>query len=177
MAGIAEPIEYSPPALTSEPWEVKRSPKDRFRWEPDAFAVWRYTPSLTKPDNVTNEIEKVISDSSKILTFKGDPEDESFVPCTKDTLDRAIGFLRFYARWMVTMYTSEIPTPVLTPGPCGSIDIHWKNPNKELLVNIPRESNAPMLFYGDDYNQIFIKGSLKSDAKLHPSIMMWLMDF
>ena len=89
MAVAAEPIEYLTPPSVNVPWEVKRSPKDRFRWEPDNFNVWHYTPTLTRHDDVTSEIEKLIKDSGRILTFQGDPEDESFIPCSKETLNRA----------------------------------------------------------------------------------------
>ncbi len=56
----------------------------------------------------------------------------------------------------------------------GSIDLHWKQPTWELLVNIPAEETRRAAFYGDDYGAGAIKGS--GDAGRHNfGLLEWLM--
>jgi hypothetical protein len=41
------------------------------------------------------------------------------------------------------------PTKIVA-GPEGSIDLHWKTADRELLINIPARSEEPIAYYGDD---------------------------
>lgn len=45
--------------------------------------------------------------------------------------------------------------------PCldGSVDVHWKTPGFELLVNVKPDGSVS--FYGDDYGSQQIKGGWK----------------
>lgn len=109
-------------------------------------------------------------DDDKILNFKGDPDDDGFVPYSKNTLDRAKRFLSAYT----FSFAKRSSFPNVLPGPAGSIDIHWKSEKRELLVNIPADSNLPATFYGDDYDKNFIKGAAKIGTMEEP-IAYWLL--
>jgi hypothetical protein len=38
----------------------------------------------------------------------------------------------------------------ILPGPYGSIDLHWRTPKRELLINVPDDAEGPASYYGDD---------------------------
>lgn len=117
-----------------------------------------------------NQYLNSVYDFSKLLDFKGDPDDDDFISCSKETVERTKRFLVPY----VNLIISAPFLPKISPGPAGSIDIHWKTPKKDLLVNIPGDRTAPAQFYGDDYGHLSIEGKLSDDA-VHPAIIMWLL--
>jgi hypothetical protein len=110
-------------------------------------------------------------DFQKILDFMGDPDDVEYVRCSIETVERAKQFLSPY----IYLISSKPFHPTISPGPTGSIDIHWKTPKKELLINIPSDPKSPAQFYGDDYGQLCIEGTLIG-SKLNALILMWLLD-
>lgn len=91
------------------------------------------------------------------------------------TLDRAVAFLTTYLEEIWEKYGIRIPVPRMGPGPDGSIDIHWKQPTWELLVNIPADDSAMAVFYGDNYGAQKIKGSL-DPRNFNLGIAAWLMN-
>ena len=68
----------------------------------------------------------------------------------------------------------RLPVPRIGPGPEGSIDLHWKQPSWELLVNIPADANEMATFYGDNYGVQKIRGTL-DPQKFNLGIAAWLM--
>jgi hypothetical protein len=69
----------------------------------------------------------------------------------------------------------ELPAPAILPGPNGSIDLHWKTPRFELLVNVPREEANPATFYGDDYGSLCIRGNLNTTEEFVGFLGFWLL--
>ena len=66
------------------------------------------------------------------------------------------------------------PTPRIASGPDASIDLHWKQKEWELLVNIPKDDSQMAVFYGDDYGSSKIKGSFDPET-INLGIVNWLM--
>lgn len=136
-------------------------------------AVERSQESILPPD--LEHIEEAIRRSRLILEIEPDEDAGVPGPYGEAVLDRAAEFLRKHALWLWTSHGVVIDAPRLEPGPNGSIDIHWKTPCYELLVNIPREPSALAGFYGDDYGSISIEGTLDPSAS-NRGLLMWLMD-
>jgi hypothetical protein len=67
----------------------------------------------------------------------------------------------------------HMDAPRISPGPKGSIDVHWKNPRFELLINFPPGPNEMATFYGDNYGKIVIKGTLDPKKK-NREVLEWL---
>jgi hypothetical protein len=66
------------------------------------------------------------------------------------------------------------PAPKIGKGPVGSIDLHWRTPGRELLVNIPPDVTAPADYYGDDrHGGHVVKGTL-DPAEDNLWLLMWL---
>jgi hypothetical protein len=68
----------------------------------------------------------------------------------------------------------ELPVPKILPGPNASIDLHWKLPGFELLVNIPSDAAQPATFYGDDYRNSCIRGNLNPAEEVR-GLVVWLL--
>jgi hypothetical protein len=144
---------------------------------------WKSTTSYNYKSVIFNEIKterfkrlkifalKSIFNEEKLLGFKGDPDDNNFVPISKETLDRA---KHFFSPYLAVFSTVAYAIKIM-PGPDGSVDIKWKNAKKELLLNIPADKNEHAMFYGDDYGKLSIKGTVEVDS-LHPLVLAWLMD-
>src|ERR1700678_3773675 len=89
-----------------------------------------------------------------------DDRDEDAAVFSRETLDRAVEFLKAQSAKLRKMYGSFAPVPHIGPGPDESVDLHWKRESWELLVNIPANPDRLATFYGDDYGAQKIKGSL-----------------
>lgn len=175
MPTLREDFEIAEgPSFQIENWRVEQQKERPYRKEPEG-GLWKFQYRLNRLETIGNSLLELISDSNRILTFQGDPEDDKFIPYSKETLDRAVALLRGYVN-LARVSGAAVPLPKLLPGPAGSIDIHWKTAKKELLVNIPSDQKAPALFYGDDYGQLCIEGKLATTS-LHPAIAAWLLNW
>jgi len=150
---------------TSRSWPVP-IPSRSVRWvdarsPASALITW-------EPDH--NQYLDGVLGIQKLINLKGDPDDDGFLPISEETIRRAKRFLIPY----IPLFASPPLVPIISPGPHGSIDIHWKTPKKEFLVNIPANQNMPALFYGDDYGNLSIEGRLDTDALSLP-VVVWLL--
>ena len=93
---------------------------------------------------------------------------------SKQALDRAATFLLSQSARLKTMCGLPAPVPDIDLGPAGSIDIHWKRGDWELLVNIPAATGELAAFYGDNGSQK-IKGSFDPKT-FNYGIATWLMN-
>jgi hypothetical protein len=101
-----------------------------------------------------------------------DSEEESLA-YSRETLNLAIVFLRVQSSQFRKMYSFCPPVPQIGPGPNGSVDLHWKQDNWELLINIPSDKSEQASFYGDDYGTQRIRGTLHP-RKINYGIIAWL---
>jgi len=101
-------------------------------------------------------INEIIDNSKWILELEEDWDDEGSCEYKRETWERACLILR---NIMIDSNLQDRTTiPEISPGPNGSIDIHWKAERFELLINIPDEKDKPASFYGDNYTKDCIKG-------------------
>jgi len=68
-----------------------------------------------------------------------------------------------------------LPVPYINPGNSGAFDLHWKTKNFELLLRIPEENNVPISYYGDNYANIKIRGTLEF-SKIE-SLIEWITSY
>jgi hypothetical protein len=127
--------------------------------QPDPFQVIRA------------EIER----SKKLLDLKPDWDGEGSPAYSKEVWQRATNFLDRYAHHLFSSHDIIIPAPKINPGPDGSIDVHWKTPQFELLLNFPADPRLPAGFYGDDHGLLSIKGKMKTDG-YNQGLLLWLME-
>lgn len=118
-------------------------------------------------------IRDAIEDSRSLLDLLDDWDEAGSPAINETTWQRAVGFLARYARLLRDRFGKVVETPAIVPGPDGSIDLHWKSASHELLVNIPVASDGKVGFYGDDYNDCYIKGKF-DPIDANEGILIWL---
>lgn len=172
---LAPAFEYDPEAPPE--WIARpKSPKetaDKFAIATSAMPENWAILVLKNAVQVSSGLEEVIEESRSILDMGDDWDGEGAAAYSEATWTRAVEFLRTGARQHVGVRGSLALVPRILPGPDGSVDLHWKHQNTELLVNIPADPAAPIDFYGDRGSRSIIKGKL--DAAHDTSwIFQWL---
>lgn len=119
---------------------------------------------------ILREIER----SRNILQLGEDWDGEGSPGYEADTWKRATTFLREAALALWVVHHIRLDTPSISPGPDGSIDIHWKSGERELLINIPANNTEPGTFYGDNKVGQIVKGALDISSD-NLWLLMWLM--
>ncbi|MFP3940124.1 MAG: hypothetical protein ACLF0P_07450 [Thermoanaerobaculia bacterium] len=118
-----------------------------------------------------------IDRSRQITELRDDWDGEGSAGYSVETWQRATDYLRRIALSCWEEFRVAIPPPWITPGPEGSIDLHWQAETYELLVNIP---GAPeeATFYGDHQNGMFIEGRFMPEGKGigRLALVTWLVD-
>ena len=116
-----------------------------------------------------------LSHAESLLRLGDDWDGEGSPAYSSATLDTAEEFLKILSTYVWGQLESDLPVPTIAPGPEGSVDIHWKRREWELLVNIPPAgSNEPAVFYGDNYGVEKIRGSF-DPKEVSLVIAAWLM--
>ncbi len=143
-------------------WELEPNPT------PQAW-VSQSEDVLCPEDNP--ELQAEIKRAKELLVLEQDDDNPIY---SADTLDRAIGFLDVHANKLYKMDRIYLPVPDIGPGPNGSIDLHWKRTDWELLVNIPSDANQLAGFYGDNYGAQKIRGTIDPKTP-NLGIIAWLI--
>lgn len=120
-----------------------------------------------------DRLNDAIAESKWILDLKDNFDGEGSVGYSKETWEMAIKFLKNTARWIWNKRGVVMEVPRISPGPSGSIDLHWKTATKELLVNIPSDRKEMASFYGDDYGKLHVKGTL-DPSTYNAGLLDWL---
>lgn len=71
-----------------------------------------------------------------------------------------------------------VPSPSFDNGPEGSIDIFWETTDREMLLNVPAQPDAPVRYYGRSGSGYEVKGtvSLADQHKWFPLLIEWLAE-
>jgi hypothetical protein len=117
---------------------------------------------------------EAITSSQRILDLKYDWDEQGSPGYEQATWQRACDFLVRQASFARESLGRDLPVPRILPGPHGSLDVHWKMPRFELLVNIPHDPSKPATFYGDDFGNSSIRGNLNPDEAI-PGLIAWLL--
>ncbi len=127
-----------------------------------------------QPAEVSAEQDvELITELKRVESLLERIDDDGEPLYSKKAFDRAEMFLTAQSIKAKRMYGVFAPIPAIGSGPEGSIDLHWKTKNRELLVNIPAEK--PAIYYGDDYGiENKFKGSLNPMTS-NFGIILWLM--
>lgn len=159
---IAETKEWTDPKDPPASWREHHA---------ESHSNFRIFGGLDIYEGLKAEIEQ----AKRILELEDDWDGEGSSGYSEDTFNRAVAFLTTHAEWLWESCSKRSPAPRIGPGPDGSIDLHWKQPSWELLVNIPADANEMATFYGDNYEAQKIRGSL-DPKNFNLGIATWLMN-
>jgi hypothetical protein len=139
--------------------------------------AWRVKGAQALVDGYLGEFRALCSSLDHISDLADDWDDAGSPGYADETIAKATGFLLSFVRAVFNSYHIRLPLPRILPGPDASIDIHWKEPDFELLLNIPPD-NQNAQFYGDNKFGEEIKGVIKLDLP-YPNIglILWLRSF
>jgi hypothetical protein len=124
------------------------------------------------PSELSHLVETV-DQSRWILALLHDWDEEGSPGYSQATWERASRFLLEHAARLLEEHGVQVPAPAIHPGPYGSLDLHWKEPKRELLVNIPADLAVSPDYYGHDRQGSEIKGTLNTYASKQ-RLLMWL---
>jgi hypothetical protein len=135
----------------------------------------RWPQNTKQEDDSSQEIEQVIEESRSLLEMEGDWDGEGSPGYSAETWSRAVEFLKDNTRRLRDILGVWGAAPSISPGPNGSIDLHWKTASRELLINIPTDPDQPAGYYGDDSGNNRIKGTLDTSGR-NEWLLMWLIE-
>lgn len=118
-------------------------------------------------------LEAEIESARQVLDLDDDWDGEGSPRYSADTLDRAARFVRTQCTRLWELFGMAAAVPRIGPGPNGSVDVHWRQPSWELLVNIPADDKQMAAFYGDDYGVEVIRGCF-DPAEPNRGLIAWL---
>jgi hypothetical protein len=114
--------------------------------------------------------------SRQMLDLSDDWDGEGSPGYAEATWQRAVTFLLAGATQLWGDQGIVVAAPEILPGPNGSVDLHWRTPDRELLVNVPADVDAPARYYGDHGGGLHpIEGTLDVSAVNH-WLLMWLTE-
>lgn len=113
-------------------------------------------------------LAEAIHSSRGILELKDDWDEEGSPGYKESTWNRAAEFVKEVASAFHQRFGVRVDPPRILPGPEGSIDIHWKTPERELLINIPSDDEEPADYCGcsldpDDFNSEYVICNVRND--------------
>ena len=123
---------------------------------------------------VLPQIEKAIELSKYILELPENWDEEDSPSYARETWDRATQFTRRTALQYKKSQGQIMPTPEITHGPDGSIDVRWENGGRSLLLNFPANKETPVDFFGVDDENYSIQGTVKLSSQ-NEWLLAWLM--
>ncbi|NOT61147.1 MAG: hypothetical protein HOP19_13085 [Acidobacteria bacterium] len=111
--------------------------------------------------------------SRSILDLPDDWDEEGSPRFREATWQRATKLVKLAATAFQQRFGVWIEPPRILPAPEGSIDLHWRLPERELLINIPERAEAPADYYGSGNAQAAVKGKLNTSLP-NEWILLWL---
>jgi|GEM_PF-3483912 len=142
-------------------------------FEPQSAEAQEVAPTKGKLA-LDERIAEAIEASQRILALEDNWDEEGSIGYKKSTWDRATAFIRDTAISYWRVIGSWAVPPRILPGPEGSIDIHWKTANRELLINIPSDEKVPAGYYGSGGPQDTVKGKLDTSSQ-NLWVLTWLL--
>jgi hypothetical protein len=126
--------------------------------------------------DVLRQVSGAVQSSRELLGLGEGWNGEEASAISEETWRRATEFLSRNAQFLWSEHGVRIEAPRIVPVPDGTLDIHWKVAERELLVNIPAKVGERAKYYGDDgAGHHVVEGDLDTAAANH-WLLMWLSE-
>jgi hypothetical protein len=164
-----------PTATLAVEWKREAAQPEELTKEKEQVVAWEDAVGRSSARAVRvaqRGLEAEIERSKQILTLQAELASGGTTVYSEDTLHRSIAFLVAHSEWLRRSCGLKLPTPAIGIGPNGSVDLYWKEPTRQLLINMPAKADELATFYGN-YGIQKIRGSFDL-RKLQYSIAAWL---
>ena len=107
------------------------------------------TGSSAKVDSIDLRLQAALDGAKRLMQLPDDWDDAGGTAYAKEHVAKVTSFLSTIARSVLSEKSVHLPVPRINPGPGDSIDVHWKESGKSLLLNIPADPEKLSTFYGE----------------------------
>lgn len=122
-------------------------------------------------------LESEIQDARMhILSLTDNWDNLGSIGYQEELFNRVEQFLKQFSAkiWKISLNTKTISSPFIQPGDAGSIDLHWKNKDFELLINIPPKITDSIGLYGDNNGANKIELAVTGIQNIEEILIPWL---
>ncbi len=143
----AQTLEWKSETVEAKPWpKAEAHPASLRKFRAESPRNGR----IVGESDINQGLKAEIEQARRILELEDDWDGEGSPGYSEETFNRAVAFLTTYVEGLWESCGMPLPIPRIGPGPDGSIDLHWKQPSWELLVNIPTDPNEAASYSGED---------------------------
>ncbi len=121
------------------------------------------------------QIVAAVEHARTLLDLGDNWDGEGSPSYSEATLERASDFLIASSVGLWEHYGRVMPLPQIEPGPGGSIDFHWQVGAREILLNLPANSDDMLDFCGDTASGESVKGRAYA-ATVGSWLLAWLTE-
>lgn len=153
----------------------RAGPEQSNKW---ALFVYDCKHRSASESAISEELSEAARASLGILRLQDDWDGEGSPGYSEVTFNRVTSFLVSSALQYWSRHHKRLRAPRILPGPHGNIDLHWKTPQRELLISIPADPAEPAAYYGDDKEDgtdNAIRGKSLVTSQYNEWIFSWLM--
>ena len=130
-------------------------------------------PQSSKLESVEN-YERAVKKSRRLLELSDNWDDEGSPRVNSAAWNKATDFVLEMVRAFTGRIRRPLPVPAISAGPEGSIDVHWRTERREILLNFSADQTLAPSYYGDNYADETIKGTLDTTSK-NIWLLYWLI--
>ena len=142
------------------------------KWTPERGEKWAAVPFFEPIYDEDAIAARFVSSRQALLDLDDDWDGEGSPGYSDADWNHVEAFLIRHSKWLLVGRGMELPAPNILPGGDGTIDLHWKEQEFEILINVPRTGGTAS-FYGDDYRAETIKGTFCVDTT-NTGLMEWI---
>ncbi len=154
-----------------EPWTEQHVRVSTVPWE--RVVELRKEVALLALEIQYDMLEAKLNGARTLLELKEGFDGRDSPHYSKETLDRAMTFVKLQWQEYVRENGEPMPVPEIQPGPRGSIDVYWDYADLNLLVNIPADPAKRAEFAGDNTRVGRFDGNL-DPTQPNGSLVSWL---
>jgi len=174
----SDKLEPWDPSSWQWPVDNRTSYSDTDKLWTDGSNDWYENPPITthdfRPARWLSELSQLIGRSRSILKLGDDWDGERGEGYAESTWYRATNFLLTLANAALERFQAPFAVPRISPAERGSIDLFWKQPGTQLLINIPADVEEPATYYGETSEGNTISGIINT-ATQRSDLIAWLI--
>ncbi|HEV7405932.1 MAG TPA: hypothetical protein VGO11_23505 [Chthoniobacteraceae bacterium] len=139
------------------------------------YATWFKSMLLSQKvdDGALDRVRQQLYASRAILDLENDWDDCGSLAFEESHWRRVFEFVTGCLNSLWQNHGKTMLAPSIVPVSQGSIDIHWKTAESELLINVPSDPSLLATFYGDNFGRQKVKGSLELQEDDY-CLLLWL---